>query len=138
MSIEEHKEDTDSSLRSESYAHNSAYENFLAWLSKECPYIAKHYKRMSEAEFNKLKEKYGSFAIAEQCENLENRLDLRKRYNNLYRTLHNWFERDNNGNRNGTNYRPNYQADGHPSDDQLVRDTIDLVDEFAAKRQNGY
>lgn len=73
------------------------YERFLDWLRAECPYIATHYKLPSEELFNKLLDKYGGEAIAEQCANIENRADIRKRYTNLYQTLNNWLKRETNG-----------------------------------------
>ena len=39
-----------------------------------------------------------------------------------------------------TNYgnsRPNYQNNGHPSDDQMVGIALDVIEEFKAKRRNG-
>lgn len=79
------------------------YERFLDWLKAECPYIAQHYKLPSEELFTKLLDKYGGEAIAEQCANIENRADIRKRYTNLYQTLNNWLKRENNGNNKDDN-----------------------------------
>lgn len=79
------------------------YERFLDWLKAECPYIAQHYKLPSEELFTKLLDKYGGEAIAEQCANIENRADIRKRYTNLYQTLNNWLKREKNGNNKDDN-----------------------------------
>lgn len=79
------------------------YERFLDWLKAECPYIAAHYKLPSEELFTKLLDKYGGEAIAEQCANIENRADIRKRYTNLYQTLNNWLKRETNGNNKDDN-----------------------------------
>lgn len=79
------------------------YERFLDWLKSECPYIAAHYKLPSEELFTKLLDKYGGEAIAEQCANIENRADIRKRYTNLYQTLNNWLKRETNGNNKDDN-----------------------------------
>lgn len=79
------------------------YERFLDWLKAECPYIAQHYKLPSEELFTKLLDKYGGEAIAEQCANIENRADIRKRYTNLYQTLNNWLKRETNGNNKDDN-----------------------------------
>lgn len=81
----------------------SRYERFLDWLSVECPYIAHHYKLPTEELFNKLLDRYGGEAIAEQCANIENRADIRKRYTNLYQTLNNWLKREANGDNKNDN-----------------------------------
>jgi hypothetical protein len=83
----------------ESTIHQSACERFEAWLSEHCPYIRKHYKMMTEAELEKLKQQYGSELIAETCSDIENRIDLRKKYSHLYRTLLNWLKKRNENNR---------------------------------------
>lgn len=83
----------------ESSIHHSACERFEAWLSEHCPYIRQHYKMMTEAELGKLKQQYGAELIAETCSDIENRIDLRKRYTNLYRTLLNWLKKRNENNR---------------------------------------
>lgn len=67
---------------------------FDAWLDEHCPYIAKHYTRPSDAELQKLIEQYGAQQVADVCEQIENRADLRKKYTNLYRTLLNWLKRE--------------------------------------------
>lgn len=79
------------------------YDRFLDWLSVECPYIAQHYKLPSEELFSKLLDRYGGEAIAEQCANIENRADIRKRYTNLYQTLNNWLKREANGDNTNDN-----------------------------------
>lgn len=83
----------------ESTIHQSACERFEAWLSEHCPYIRQHYKMMTEAELGKLKHQYGAELIAETCSDIENRIDLRKRYSHLYRTLLNWLKKRNENNR---------------------------------------
>jgi hypothetical protein len=54
---------------------------------------------MTEAELGKLKQQYGSELIAETCSDIENRIDLRKKYSHLYRTLLNWLKKRNENNR---------------------------------------
>ncbi len=94
----------DSSLHSESPLSNDnvsapaqeseGMRSFKSWLESNCPYIFKHYTLPTEKELEKLKQQYGSNTIAETCQQIENRKDLRKRYSNLYRTLLNWMKRD--------------------------------------------
>ena len=69
-----------------------ANAEFEKWLKEKCPYVYEHIPMMTDAEFNKLKEQYGSKAISEVCLDLENRKDLRKRYASMYRTLLNWLK----------------------------------------------
>ena len=83
----------------ESTIHYTACERFEAWLSEHCPYIRKHYKMMTDAELEKLKEQYGAELIAETCSDIENRVDLRKKYSHLYRTLLNWLKKRHENNR---------------------------------------
>lgn len=80
------------------------YSRFKEWLSVNCPYIATHLTPMSVEEFYKLRDKYGSTAISEVCENIENRVDLRKRYKNLYRTMLNWLKNYAEKQKPATNY----------------------------------
>lgn len=94
----------DSSLHSESPLSNDnvsapaqeseGMRSFKSWLESNCPYIFKHCTLPTEKELEKLKQQYGSNTIAETCQQIENRKDLRKRYSNLYRTLLNWMKRD--------------------------------------------
>lgn len=70
------------------------HDRFLQWLADNCPYIADHYKLPSAELLDKLIAKYGAEQVAEQCLNIENRTDLRKRYTNLYQTLNNWCKRE--------------------------------------------
>lgn len=67
---------------------------FETWLKQHCPYIFSHYKLPTNEEVEKLKMRYGADIVAATCEKIENRTDLRKRYNNLYRTLLNWIKKD--------------------------------------------
>lgn len=114
----------------------SACEAFHEWLKKECPYIATHYKLLSETEFEKLKTEYGSEAIAEQCSNIENRIDLRKKYSNLYRTLLNWLKRKSYATTQ-TSQQPNRSDNGHPTDDELRQQTIAFLASREEKRRAG-
>lgn len=74
----------------------SACERFSAWLSQECPYIAAHLKPLTDVELDKLKKQFCTEDIMRVCHEIENRKDLRKRYTNLYRTLLNWLNRNEN------------------------------------------
>lgn len=69
---------------------NEGYANFLNWLEEKAPYVAAHIQPLSEEEFEKLKQAYGSQAISTNVLAIENRKDLRKKYVSLYRTLLNW------------------------------------------------
>ena len=60
---------------------------------------------MSEVEFLKLKEQFGSEAMVETFLNLENRKDKRKQYANMYRTMLNWLKRNENDRKATTNHR---------------------------------
>lgn len=70
------------------------WETFPVWLSAHCPYIASHLKPLSGEELEKLTQQYSEQAIRNCCEDIENRIDLRKRYTSLYRTLLNWLKRN--------------------------------------------
>ena len=97
----ESKEEYTLSLTLKSNAR--AHARFVEWLKKECPYIYAHLVLPTEEQLDKLKEEYTSEEIAETCQQIENRTDLRKRYKNLYLTLLKWLklERQRNGQRYG-------------------------------------
>lgn len=68
-------------------------KKFLNLLNTECPYISKHYTHLlTESEFERLLDKYTSKDIWATVQQIENRVDLRKKYTNLYRTLLNWLK----------------------------------------------
>ena len=80
------------------------HAGFIAWLRVKCPYIYKNLELPTEQELAKLKESYTAKEIADECEKIENRVDLRKKYKNLYRTLLNWLKREKqHGNNNASN-----------------------------------
>lgn len=85
--------------------------NFKNWLKEHCPYIYEHLELPTEKEFLKLRLQYTAKEIAEECEQIENRVDLRKKYKKLYLTLLNWLkrrkERENN---NGGHHTDNQTA----------------------------
>ena len=88
-----------------SCAPTSAYEAFRVWLKENCPYVFRNIPIMSEVEFQKLKEQFGSEAMVETFLNLENRKDKRKQYANMYRTMLNWLKRNENDRKASTNHR---------------------------------
>ncbi len=69
---------------------NESYLKFLDWIVEAAPYVSHNINPLTEIEFVKLKSTYGSQAIMVNVQNIENRKDLRKKYNSLYRTLLNW------------------------------------------------
>lgn len=69
---------------------NDSYLKFLDWIEDAAPYVAHNINPLSETEFEKLKAAFGPKAIMVNIQNIENRKDLRKKYNSLYRTLLNW------------------------------------------------
>ena len=73
---------------------NQLYSSFLDWVQEKAPYVAANIGPLSEQEFEKLRKNFGTDAIAANILNIENRKDLRKKYNTLYRTLINWCKND--------------------------------------------
>lgn len=82
-------------------SENEDYIKFRHWMSQNAPYCdnPKNFSssRITEEEFNKLKESFTGFQIAETIMQIENRKDLRKKYTNLYRTVLNWIKPGDNG-----------------------------------------
>lgn len=70
------------------------YVKFIGFLEKKAPYCYKNMTLPTEVEFYAMIEKYGAKTVAEICEQIENRKDLRKTYTNLYRTLLNWLDNE--------------------------------------------
>ena len=130
MSLSKTKEDI-SSLRSDTHT-TTAHERFIEWLKTECPYISTHLKLPAEKEFEKLKSTYGSKAIIENCMNIENRADLRKKYTNLYLTLLNWLKRGTTTqtDRNGTG--------GSPSNKQVIDDMFANIKQLRELEAAGF
>lgn len=69
-------------------------QSFFDWLEINCPYVFGHLKLPTDAQFDTLVERYGKNMIAEQCMQIENRADLRKKYKVLFPTLNNWCKRE--------------------------------------------
>lgn len=79
------------------HAPSERYLSFQTWLKNNCPYIFGHYSnKITEAEFDKLQGRYSSQDIGNVILQIENRIDLRKKYTNLYRTVLNWIKRERN------------------------------------------
>jgi cobalamin-dependent methionine synthase I len=74
-------------------SNSEIYRNFLDWVDTNTPYVANHLYPISEQQFIALRGYYGSEAIVQNIMNLENRVDLRRRYRSLYLTLLNWLNR---------------------------------------------
>lgn len=111
------------------------HDRFLQWLADNCPYIAGHYKLPSAELLDKLIAKYGAEQVAEQCLNIENRTDLRKRYTNLYQTLNNWCKRETELNQKyGTDRKYNQEGRAERAEGvaQLLQRLADEDDQRAA------
>ena len=90
--IEEEKKVNTNVFTKES--ENDPYMKFIEWVNNNAPYCYRNMKMVSEVEFYRLKSKYTSAQIVEQISQIENRVDLRKRYSSLYRTLLNWLKKE--------------------------------------------
>ena len=84
----------------ETVARSPEYIKFQTWIEGNCPYCSnpKNMAQITEAEYLRLlnPQRYGyTFAqVVDTVSKIENRKDLRKRYDNLYRTALNWLKRD--------------------------------------------
>ena len=82
--------------KEDAHAPSERFFKFSQLLAKDCPYISGHYTHLiSEEEFNRLVDRYTAQDIWDTIQQIENRVDLRKKYTNLYRTLLNWLKREN-------------------------------------------
>lgn len=115
----------------------SRHERFLQWLADNCPYIAGHYKLPSDVLLAKLINTYGAEAVAEECLNIENRTDLRKRYSNLYQTLNNWLKKDYGENRKDNTQGREQRAAGVAALIQRLADEDDQRAASAAIQPHG-
>lgn len=115
----------------------SRHERFLQWLADNCPYIAGHYKLPSDVLLAKLINTYGAEAVAEECLNIENRTDLRKRYSNLYQTLNNWLKKDYGENRKDNTQGREQRAAGVAALIQRLADEDDQRAASAAVQPHG-
>lgn len=115
----------------------SRHERFLQWLADNCPYIAGHYKMPSDVLLAKLINTYGAEAVANECLNIENRTDLRKRYSNLYQTLNNWLKKDYGENRKDNTQGREQRAAGVAALIQRLADEDDQRAASSAVQPNG-
>lgn len=101
-------------------------ERFTGWLGEHCPYIATHLKLPTADQLAKLCATYGTPEVAQECLAIENRVDLRRRYSNLYLTLTNWLKKD---------YGENRQPDKGKDDgrEQRRREAAELIARLAAE-----
>jgi predicted ArsR family transcriptional regulator len=85
-----------------------SYGAFQTWLRNKAPYICTHYTHLiSETEFDKLKSTYTAEQVSEVIEQIENRVDKRKQYTNLYLTSLNWLK---NGKNIGDNKEERFRS----------------------------
>lgn len=115
----------------------SRHERFLQWLADNCPYISGHYKLPSDVLLAKLINTYGAEAVSEECLNIENRTDLRKRYSNLYQTLNNWLKKDYGENRKDNQQGREQRAAGVAALIQRLADEDDQRAASASIQPNG-
>ena len=80
---------------------NPEYEKFKVWIGNNAPYCSSKLKGLLETEYLKLRESYSKTEICETIMQIENRIDLRKKYACLYRTLLNWLKKSKEGVNNG-------------------------------------
>ena len=123
-------------------AHAHASEEFLEFLKNECPYIYKHYNLPTLTQLIKLTDKYGLEAVKDETLNIENRLDLRKKYCNLYLTLNNWLKRDFRFNENAHGRKETTIGNGSSLADAAKReranDAASIVAELIREEQGDY
>lgn len=98
VEVEKENKDNANALQKETSVSSFTpeYQKFLNWIKAHVPYCSNprnFSKQISQAQFLKLKADYTSKQIMEVLQQIENRKDLRKRYNDLYRTALNWLKR---------------------------------------------
>lgn len=122
--------------------HAHTCEEFLEFLKNECPYIYKHYNLPTLTQLIKLTDKYGLEAVKDETLNIENRLDLRKKYCNLYLTLNNWLKRDFRFNENAHGTKATTIGNGSSLADAAKReranDAANIVAELIREEQGDY
>ena len=122
--------------------HAHTCEEFLEFLKNECPYIYKHYNFPTLTQLIKLTDKYGLEAVKDETLNIENRLDLRKKYCNLYLTLNNWLKRDFRYNQNEHGTKATTIGNGSSLADAAKReranDAANIVAELIREEQGDY
>lgn len=101
--INTNKEDTNVSKKEneiEIESKNEDYIKFRKWMKENCQYCdgPKSFKKskITEEEFAKLKKDFTGAEIADVILNIENRVDLRRKYSSLYLTALNWLKNNRN------------------------------------------
>lgn len=67
---------------------------FEEWLSQNAPWISKNLTPLTVEQYDELMKDYGDPLLGDTILKIENRVDLRDKYRNLYVTLKNWLSRD--------------------------------------------
>lgn len=73
-------------------AESDDFKIYCKWIVKNAINVAQNIYPLSENEFLELKKAIGSNAIMAIIQNLNNRVDLTKKYFSLYRTIINWHK----------------------------------------------
>lgn len=80
--------------RYENSSSCDAFKTYCGWIFENAPNVARELIPLTEDEFVKLKEAYGSELIVKTILDLNNRRDLIPKYYSLFRTLKNWLGKE--------------------------------------------
>ncbi len=81
-------------LQYQSTAQSEGFAKYCGWCLEKAPNIAVELVPLTEEEFGKLMEVYGSEKLVQIILNLNNRKDLIPKYYSLFRTLKNWLQNE--------------------------------------------
>lgn len=94
--IKEIKEKEIKEKESERETESLSPNSFRYFLKNKCPYLSdpQNIKQLSKEQYDELVQKYGDELIRKISLKIENRDDLRRRYNDLFTTLDSWAEKE--------------------------------------------
>lgn len=73
---------------------NEDYRNWILWTEKKAPWVYANMTPLDEGQFDYLRARFGSDLMASNLMKLQNRKDLRGRYESQFTTLKDWCETD--------------------------------------------
>lgn len=74
------------------YTLDPDFQKLQKWMIENTPTVCQMKTQMTSENLKTLKSKYSSTVIAETLVEMENKLDLLKKYKSVYLTLHNWLK----------------------------------------------
>ena len=90
---EEREEEKEKKEVGDTHAENTKFDIFNDWLKKTYPNVASMKTQMTEQNLKNLIDTYGKDVVNDYLMQMENKIDLSKKYKSVYLTLLTWIKR---------------------------------------------